>query len=49
MINVKPSNKPVYVKNNKEEEFYIRAGNGTHPLTISEATRYIQEHFEKKE
>lgn len=49
MINVQPSTKPVYVKNNKDEEFYIRAGNSTHPLTISEATRYIQEHFEKKE
>jgi len=47
IINVKPSKKPVYVKNKKEEEFFIRAGNATHPLRISEATRYIEEHFKK--
>ncbi len=48
IINVKPSKKPVYVKNKKDEEFYIRAGNATHPLRISEATRYIEERFEKE-
>jgi hypothetical protein len=48
IVNVKKSKKPVYVKNKKEEEFYIRAGNATHPLSISEATRYIQENFRGK-
>jgi hypothetical protein len=49
IINVKPSNKPAYIKNKKDEEFYIRAGNATHPLRISEATRYIEERFGKQE
>jgi hypothetical protein len=48
VIRVRKSQKPVYVKNKKEEEFYIRAGNATHPLRISEATRYIQENFREK-
>ncbi len=45
VINVKASNKPVYLKDEKNEHFYIRAGNATHPLQISEATRYIEENF----
>jgi len=45
IVNVKPSKKPVYIKNKKNEEFYIRAGNATHPLRISEATRYIDDRF----
>ncbi len=45
VIKVKPSSKPVYLKDNKNESFYIRAGNATHPLRISEATRYIEENF----
>jgi len=44
-ITIKPSHKPVYLKHNSTEEFYIRAGNSTQPLTMSEATEYIQNHF----
>lgn len=48
VIKVKPSTKPVYLKEQKNESFYIRAGNATHPLRISEATRYIEDNFKKK-
>ncbi len=48
VIRVKPSPKPVYLKEQKNESFYIRAGNATHPLRISEATRYIEDNFKKK-
>lgn len=48
VIEVKPSPKPVYLKDKKSESFYIRAGNATHPLRISEATRYIEDNFKKE-
>lgn len=48
IIRVQPSSKPVYLKDKKSESFFIRAGNATHPLRISEATRYIEENFKKK-
>lgn len=48
VIKVKPSPKPVYLKDKKNESFYIRAGNATHPLRISEATRYVEENFKRK-
>ncbi len=48
IIDVKPSSKPVYLKDKKNESFYIRAGNATHPLRMSEATRYIEDNFKKQ-
>ncbi len=48
IVKVQPSNTPVYLKDQKGENFYIRAGNATHPLRISEATRYIEENFKKE-
>ena len=41
MIKVMPSNKPVYLKTDENEEFYIRTGNGTTALKLSEAASYI--------
>jgi methyl-accepting chemotaxis protein len=35
VIEVSPANKPVYVKNGKEELFYLRTGNSTNALKIS--------------
>jgi len=46
-IEVTPSPKPVYVKTNGEEEFFIRTGNSTSPLKVSEANSYIESHWEK--
>jgi hypothetical protein len=46
IVQVKPSPHPVYLKcEDKKEEFYIRSGNSSQPLDISEATQYIKEHW----
>ncbi len=42
LVEVARSPKPVYVKGNTGEAFYIRTGNTTTPLKLSEATAYIQ-------
>jgi hypothetical protein len=41
-IDVLPSKEPVFVSFNGKDEFYIRTGNITIPLTVKEAYRYIQ-------
>lgn len=42
VVSVAPSHKPVYLKNDTNgEEFYIRTGNGTTALKLSEANAYI--------
>ncbi len=42
VISVAPGSKPVYLKNdNNGEEFFIRTGNGTTSLKLSEAKTYI--------
>ena len=42
VVSVSPSRKPAYLKGeNNSEEFYIRTGNGTTSLKLSEATAYI--------
>jgi len=49
VVNIFPSHKPVYLKNeNNSEEFYIRTGNGTTSLKLSEANAYIESHWSKK-
>jgi membrane protein YdbS with pleckstrin-like domain len=47
LVEVAPSPKPVYVKVNGDEEFFIRTGNTTTPLKVSEANSYIESHWEK--
>lgn len=42
IVSVSPSHKPAYLKgDNNGEEFYIRTGNGTTALKLSEANAYI--------
>lgn len=41
VASVSPSPKPAYFKNDNNEEFYIRTGNGTTALKLSEAKEYI--------
>jgi hypothetical protein len=41
-VTVKPSPRPVYIKDGQEEYFYIRAGNSTRSLGVREATDYIK-------
>lgn len=41
VVSVAPSHKPAYLKEDNAEEFYIRTGNGTTALKLSEANTYI--------
>ncbi|MEA1929306.1 MAG: putative DNA binding domain-containing protein [Patescibacteria group bacterium] len=45
LVIVEQSDKPVYLKDGKGEEFYIRTGNTTTPLSMSEARSYIEGHW----
>ncbi len=46
VADVKPSPHQVYLKvEGKDPEFYIRAGNTSQRLNISEASQYIKEHW----
>ncbi len=46
VIRVTPSPHPVYLRaEGKDPEFYIRSGNSTQKLDISEAPQYIEEHW----
>jgi membrane protein YdbS with pleckstrin-like domain len=47
LVQVDPSHKPVYVKANGDEEFFIRTGNTTSPLKVSEVNSYIDSHWQK--
>ncbi len=44
-VTVRPANRPIFLKENNEEKFYVRAGNASQPLTFSQAVRYIQARF----
>ncbi len=46
-IEVVTSEKPVYMRSNGEEEFFIRTGNSTSPLKISEVNSYIESHWKQ--
>lgn len=48
LVKVKPSNKPAYLKLDNGEEFYIRTGNGTASLKLSEVASYIDSHWRGK-
>jgi hypothetical protein len=45
VLRVRPSDQPVFLVNKGEESFYIRAGNASQPLSISQAARYIGRRF----
>ncbi len=47
LIEVSPSSKPVYLRANGTEEFFIRTGNTTSQLKISEVNSYIESHWKK--
>ncbi len=42
IIHVLPSARPIYLKLDDNEHFYVRTGNGTTPLKMSEAESYIR-------
>jgi membrane protein YdbS with pleckstrin-like domain len=45
VASVRPSTQPAYMHAKGTETFYLRAGNASLPLTVSQAARYIREHF----
>jgi len=45
IVDCLPSPSPVYVSYNAKEEFYVRVGPGTRPLTTRDALEYIRNHF----
>lgn len=45
MLAVSPSSYPVYLKHKGTEAFYVRTGNSSQPLELSQAVRYIQDRF----
>lgn len=45
LVRIDRSSKPVYMKENGDSKFYVRLQNSTRPLSISDATEYIQKHF----
>jgi hypothetical protein len=45
MLRVRQSTLPAYLTYKGEEKFYIRAGNASQPLSISQASRYIPQRF----
>jgi predicted HTH transcriptional regulator len=45
VVRVKPSPHEVFLKIEGKEKFYIRSGNTSQELDISEATQYIKEQW----
>ena len=41
-VSVDPSDHPVYVDEQQQAVFFLRAGNGTRPLPVDEAVKYVQ-------
>ena len=45
VVSVAPSRKPVYFRSDGSEEFFIRTGNGTTSLKLSEVASYVDSRF----
>ena len=45
VITVQSGQEPAYLTFTGQETFYLRAGNASQPLSVSQASRYIQAHF----
>lgn len=45
LVSVAPAARPAYLIDQDREEFFIRTGNGTTALKMSETNTYIHEHF----
>lgn len=42
LVDIEPSEKPVYVSDTENTTFYVRTGNATYPLTVKEAVNYLE-------
>jgi hypothetical protein len=47
-IEIKPSKEPIFLEQDKKQEFYIRIGPSSNPLQGKELLDYIKKRFEKK-
>jgi dnd system-associated protein 4 len=47
IITITPSDKPVYVRKNNTEEFFIRASASSQPMSIKQSHDYIELHWKK--
>jgi ABC-type amino acid transport substrate-binding protein len=47
IIDVKKSDKPIFLGKNEKEEFYIRASASSQPLGIQESYKYIKSHWKE--
>ncbi|MPZ22196.1 MAG: DUF262 domain-containing protein [Dehalococcoidia bacterium] len=45
VVDVVPSPRPAYVKDGKEERFFLRSGNTTQPLSMAETVQYVADHW----
>lgn len=45
VVEVLPGSEPVFLRNEGKEEFFVRVGNSTQPLSMSEAQSYIKKRF----
>lgn len=44
---VEPVPEPVYLSDGRNQQFFLRAGNGTRELNVEEAIRYISNHWQR--
>jgi predicted HTH transcriptional regulator len=42
VVDIEPSEKPIYVNDTENTTFYVRTGNATYPLTVKEAVNYLE-------
>ncbi|QTY26453.1 helix-turn-helix domain-containing protein [Flavobacterium sp. CS20] len=42
LVDIEPSEKPIYVNDTENTTFYVRTGNATYPLTVKEAVNYLE-------
>ena len=42
LVDIEPSEKPVYVSDTENTTFYVRTGNATYPLTVKETVNYLE-------
>lgn len=47
VVSVQPSSEPAFLTHKGRELFYVRTGNSSQPLSVSKATRYIQDRFSR--
>jgi len=48
LVSVSPADRPAYLREQDREEFYIRTGNGSTALRMSETQAYIASRFSIK-